>query len=157
MNNLTTLSDDLHQIFKDVKDNKVDPKTAKNLTDIAANIIHIAKVQIDAVRIYDKLGKMPASIMETSTLQIAPPQSIPHQGTIEEPAKYETTQIPKPSPVLLHSMAKSNKPLSVLQDEYAKSIGCDSRLQAIAKFKAVPFKNMFEAHKNNAHSNSKNS
>lgn len=117
--NIQNLNQKLHQLFDDVKEGKIETKTAKTLVQISNSIVTSSKLQLDAIKTQDKIGTVPAGILE------------------EQPQK----------PVLADGLVKqiagraSSGVLS--ENEYAKHLGFDDRLHAIRTLKAKPFENKY--------------
>jgi hypothetical protein len=58
-NTLSTLNDNLFQLFNDVKNDKVNPEKAQALVSISKTIIEGAKTQINGINTFQKNGYIP--------------------------------------------------------------------------------------------------
>ncbi|WP_431471932.1 hypothetical protein I5168_12035 [Nonlabens sp. SCSIO 43208] len=113
------LNQKLHQLFDDVKAGKVETKTANTLVQISNSIVTSSKLQLDAIKTQDKIGTVPAGILE------------------EQPQK------PVLADGLVKQIAGSASSGVLSENEYAKHLGFDDRLHAIRTLKAKPFENKY--------------
>lgn len=120
--NLGNLNEKLHQLFDDVKAGKIDHDKARTLNSTAANIVKNAKAQLDAVKMYDQMGMVPANILPQINKSL-------------------DTDTSGPSMVPRALLTKK-------QDEFAKTLGYNSRLEALTKMTDAQFTELFENQNN---------
>lgn len=124
MSDLSNLSDNLHQLFNDIKNKNIDLDQAKAMNSTASNIINISKTQISALQAADKLGFMPEGIV---------PQTVQSITTTK-------TTVP----------ANPSRETKLEMENFAIKIGYTSRLEAIRDLKLEQFNELFLNDKNTA-------
>lgn len=127
MNDLTTLNDNLFEVFDLVKQGRMDLKQAQVLNSTASNIIKNTKAQLDALKLADRTGY----VMQTAA-----------------PALQKlTAAIPEQRKKLRLSKFDNFNKQEILQkkEQFARSLGYDSRLSAVVALTEKVFDQKFHA------------
>lgn len=125
MSNLAQLNDKLFELWDDVKNNKIDPATAKTLNHTAGNIINNAKVQLNAIKTARTAGMLPQGLVDDSMVVIE---------------QKKTSRNPTDKSV---DFSEPTREQRELMEKFAKSEGFESRLAHIRRVGAPKFNDLF--------------